>query len=40
MKAVGLHKHLPIEDPQSLVDLDIEPKHPTGHDLLRYLLVT
>jgi hypothetical protein len=35
MKAVGLNKHLPIEDPQSLVDLDIqEPNHPTGHDLL------
>ena len=24
MKAVGLFKHLPIEDPQSLVDLDIQ----------------
>jgi hypothetical protein len=24
MKAVGLYKHLPIEDPQSLVDLDIQ----------------
>ncbi len=35
MKAVGLYKQLPIEDPQSLVDLDIQqPKHPTGHDLL------
>jgi NADPH:quinone reductase len=35
MKAVGLYKHLPIEDPQSLVDLDNqEPNHPTGHDLL------
>jgi NADPH:quinone reductase-like Zn-dependent oxidoreductase len=35
MKAVGLYKHLPIEDPQSLVDLDIQdPEHPTGHDLL------
>jgi len=35
MKAVGLYKHLPIEDSQSLVDLDIqEPNHPTGHDLL------
>jgi NADPH2:quinone reductase len=35
MKAVGLYKHLPIEDPQSLVDLDIQqPKHPKGHDLL------
>ena len=35
MKAVGLYKHLPIEDSQSLVDLDIQqPKHPTRHDLL------
>jgi zinc-binding alcohol dehydrogenase family protein len=35
MKAVGLYKHLPIEDTQSLVDLDIQqPQHPTGHDLL------
>ena len=35
MKAVRLYKHLSIEDPQSLVDLDIqEPTHPTGHDLL------
>jgi cation transport ATPase len=35
MKAVGLYKHLPIEDLQSLVDLDIQqPNHPTGHDLL------
>ena len=35
MKAVGLYKHLPIEDPQLLVDLDIQdPGYPTGHDLL------
>ena len=35
MEAVGLYKHLPIEDPQSLVDLDIQqPNYPTGHDLL------
>jgi NADPH:quinone reductase len=35
MKAVGLYKHLPIDDPESLVDLDIQqPQHPTGHDLL------
>ena len=35
MKAVGLYKHLPIEDPQSLVDLDIQdPDYPTGHELL------
>lgn len=36
MKAVGLYKYLPIEDPQSLVNLDIpQPNHPvSGHDLL------
>ena len=35
MKIVGLYKHLLVEDPQSLVDLDTqEPNHPTGHDLL------
>jgi NADPH:quinone reductase len=36
LKAVGLYKCLPIEDPQSLVDLDIpQPKNPaSGHDLL------
>ena len=35
MKAVGLYKHLPIEDSQSLVNLDIkDPDHSTGHDLL------
>jgi NADPH:quinone reductase-like Zn-dependent oxidoreductase len=36
MKAVGLYKYLPIEDPQSLVDLDITAPNPptTGHDLL------
>jgi NADPH:quinone reductase-like Zn-dependent oxidoreductase len=36
MKAVGLYKCLTIEDPQSLVDLDIpEPNHPAReHDLL------
>jgi NADPH2:quinone reductase len=36
MKAVGLYKYLPIEDPQSLVDLDIPQPNTdtTGHDLL------
>ena len=36
MRAVGLYKYLPIEDSQSLVDLDIpQPNIPTsGHDLL------
>ena len=40
MKAVGLYKHLPIEDPNSLVDLDVEqPKYPTGHDLLVVIII-
>jgi NADPH:quinone reductase len=36
MKAVGLYKYLPIEDPQSLFDLDIpQPNNSiSGHDLL------
>lgn len=36
MKAVGLYKYLPIEDPQSLVDLDIPQPNTdtTGHDIL------
>jgi zinc-binding alcohol dehydrogenase family protein len=36
MKAVGLYKYLPIEDPQSLVDLDLPQPNTdtTGHDLL------
>ncbi len=34
MKAVGLHRHLPISDPQSLVDLDIPVPAAAGRDLL------
>ncbi len=35
MKCVGLYKNLPIDDPKSLIDLEIEqPKHPAGHDIL------
>ena len=34
MKAVGLHRHLPIDDPDALVDLDLTSSRPTGHDLL------
>ena len=35
MKAVGLYKYLPIDDPESLVDVEIpEPGKPAGHDLL------
>jgi zinc-binding alcohol dehydrogenase family protein len=34
MKAVGLYQHLPIEKPDSLVDLDLPKPSPTGQDLL------
>jgi len=34
MKAVGLMRYLPIEDPESLVDIEVEEPQPTGHDLL------
>jgi zinc-binding alcohol dehydrogenase family protein len=34
MKAVGLYQHLPIEKPDSLMDLDLPKPEPTGRDLL------
>ena len=35
MKAVALTRYLPIDDPQSLVDVELpDPSAPTGHDLL------
>jgi len=34
MKAVGLYKYLPIDHPESLLDLDIPTPIATGHDLL------
>ncbi|MFP7485993.1 zinc-binding alcohol dehydrogenase family protein [Priestia filamentosa] len=34
MKAVGLYKYLPITREESLVDVEVEKGHPTGHDLL------
>lgn len=34
MKAVGLYRYLPIDDPEALLDLDIEPPVPSGNDLL------
>ena len=35
MKAVGLTRYLPIDDPYSLQDLNLpEPPDPQGHDLL------
>ncbi|TCN01336.1 zinc-binding alcohol dehydrogenase family protein [Paenibacillus sp. BK033] len=34
MKAVGLYKYLPIEHPESLMDIELEKPKPTGKDLL------
>jgi NADPH2:quinone reductase len=34
MKAVGLYRYLPIEDPESLLDLDVETPRAAGRDLL------
>jgi zinc-binding alcohol dehydrogenase family protein len=34
MKAVGLYKYLPIDDPESLIDLDLPKPEPRGRDLL------
>jgi NADPH:quinone reductase len=34
MKAVGLYKYLPIDHPESLLDLDVPTPIATGHDLL------
>lgn len=34
MKAVGLYKYLPIQHPESLIDLELEKPVPTGKDLL------
>jgi NADPH:quinone reductase len=34
MKAVGLYRYLPIADPESLIDLEVETPSPTGRDLL------
>jgi len=34
MKAVGLYRYLPIDQPESLLDLEIEEPRPAGRDLL------
>jgi len=34
MKAVGLYKYLPIEHPESLLDLEVDKPVAAGHDLL------
>ncbi|MGG6314487.1 zinc-binding alcohol dehydrogenase family protein [Paenibacillus macerans] len=34
MKAVGFYKYLPVEDPESLLDVEIEKPQPTGKDIL------
>jgi hypothetical protein len=34
VKAIGLYRYLPIDDPESLLDLDVEDPRPSGRDLL------
>ena len=34
MKAIGFKKHLKIDDPESLIDFDMEKTTAKGHDLL------
>jgi NADPH2:quinone reductase len=34
MKAIGLHKYLPIDHPESLIDVEVEKPQPSGRDLL------
>jgi zinc-binding alcohol dehydrogenase family protein len=34
MKAVGLYRYLPIDNPESLLDLQVDTPAPAGHDLL------
>lgn len=34
MQAVGFYKYLPVEDPESLIDLEVPKPKATGHDLL------
>ncbi|WP_379156409.1 zinc-binding alcohol dehydrogenase family protein [Paenibacillus sp. sgz5001063] len=34
MKAVGLYKYLPIENPESLIDVELDKPSPEGRDLL------
>ena len=34
MKAVGLYRYLPIDHPESLLDMDVKQPTPTGRDLL------
>ena len=34
MKAVGLYKYLPIENEESLIDVQVDRPHPSGKDLL------
>jgi len=34
VKAIGLYQNLPIDDEQSLIDLELAQPHPTGRDLL------
>lgn len=37
MKAIGLYRYLPINNPESLLDIDIKKPVPCGHDLLVHI---
>jgi len=34
VKAIGLYRYLPIDDPQSLLDVEVPAPAPTARDLL------
>jgi NADPH:quinone reductase len=34
MKAIGFYRSLPVTDPESLLDLELEKPTPQGRDLL------
>lgn len=34
MKAIGLYTYLPIDDPESLIEVELPKPKPTGRDLL------
>jgi NADPH:quinone reductase len=34
MKAIGLYTYLPIDDPESLIEVELPQPSPTGRDLL------
>jgi NADPH:quinone reductase-like Zn-dependent oxidoreductase len=37
MKAIGLYTYLPIDDPESLIEVELPKPRPTGRDLLAHV---